>query len=159
MDYKRRIGHRVLPRADFLTLLRKHSGPFSSPADSGGGGGGDGGCCDLALGTLVELTGLKARPELNGRHGVVAGPPEPPASSGASGGVSSGASKSGISGRYPVRLAKDPKTTCDCPTVAIQRENLIVAAVRGGGDGPSGLPSGFTPLADGDEADIGALLR
>ena len=35
MDYKRRLGHRVLPRADFLRKLRRHRGPFVAVAAAG----------------------------------------------------------------------------------------------------------------------------
>jgi hypothetical protein len=32
MDYKRQLGHRVVPRTPFLALLEQHGGAFRRPA-------------------------------------------------------------------------------------------------------------------------------
>jgi hypothetical protein len=40
MEYKRKLGHRIYPRADFRALLRRHRGPFELGGDGDGGGSG-----------------------------------------------------------------------------------------------------------------------
>ena len=72
MDYKRRLGHRVLPRVDFLSRLSERRGVFRLPASEAASlrGGREETGIPIFLGARVELHGL-SHSELNGRNAVV----------------------------------------------------------------------------------------
>jgi hypothetical protein len=63
LDYKRQLGHRVLPREDFRRLLKKYRGSFYRDKQG------------LDIGCTVEIYGLVSRPELNGSHGRIRATP------------------------------------------------------------------------------------
>jgi hypothetical protein len=177
MDYKRRLGHRVLPRAAFLALLKQHRGAFR-PAKSGvnggsvggggsfsgfrGNGGGNGDSAVVGVGAEVELHGLVSRQDLNGRRGLVEGAAD------------------GATGRYPVRLLPIATEASGGggggnggnggggAVMGLKAANFTVVATAADAalsppPGSSGVGAGagsdsFEPFADGDEADILALL-
>ena len=66
MDYKRKLGHRVLPRHAFLDTLKKHRGPYRFSS-----------CGELEPGTRVTLHDIVSKPELNGATGIVTSSPAP----------------------------------------------------------------------------------
>merc|ERR1712032_1466169 len=53
MDYKRQLGHHVVPRADFLELLREHRGAFNLRDVDG-----DCACCHLDEGERCDAEAL-----------------------------------------------------------------------------------------------------
>ena len=66
MDYKRQLGHRIYPRADFLAKLKRHRGTFRAAAGAGAGssGGfagtlGEGEECDVLAALGAASDGLQ----------------------------------------------------------------------------------------------------
>jgi hypothetical protein len=140
MDYKRRLGHRVLPRRAFLGLLRATRGAFT---------------VGPAVGDRVRVRGLQARPDLNGLEGavvaVVASRPRDDALKGAPA-VAPGAAPAPSASRRYVEV--DGRGQFNLSVT-----NLTVVGPTGLAEVPNGSArADFTPLPDGAECRWTELL-
>ena len=140
MDYKRRLGHRVLPRHAFLDRLQQVRGEFRARAD------GAATAAALVRGSVAIISGLQTKPELNGTRCTVL-------------------SRAENGERWVVELEGSPTTTLALNAGSLA---LVPAGGGGGGGGTSdgrasesnafGVADAFVPLADNDASLSVALL-
>lgn len=105
MDYKRRLGHRVLPRYAFLDRLQQVRGEFRARAD------GAATAAALVRGSVAIISGLQTKPELNGTRCTVL-------------------SRAENGERWVVELEGSPTTT-----LALNAGSLALVPAGGGGGG------------------------